>query len=549
MQLRDYQKYPVEIAIDYFRKQGSEPSLMVLPTAWGKSLLVAYVAKSIPDGEHLLVLQPSKELLEQNYEKYRSLCGDFESDAAIYSASKRKKEIGKITFATIGSIKTRGAEFKELGFKKVLIDEVHMYPREEESMIGTFLKEADIKQILGVTATPIKMETVKSTKKTPVVNEKGEPVLDKDGNPTFTRTFNGYSRQTILVNPTMQGTFYKNILYVGQIGEMVSAGFWTKLIYDKQPFDGAKLRYNTNGSDFSEKSLETSYVHNKIHDKIKAALGYYTERKHCLVFVPSVVEAKLLASETDNSAFLSASSSVKERAEVVRAFRAGEIRTVFNVGILSTGFDFPLIDLLILGFSTASISRYYQIVGRGVRIHPEKQNCLIVDMCGNLDRFGKVEKLTYRKDDRWRLIGTDGMILTGIPIQTIGCYSITDYMRLRNYPSFPSVLSFGKYKETDFLSIPSTYLQWLLRRIHHDEGLQLTADTIRHILENEVRDTTKEPPLQRMPSGIHQGEPIVECPRGYLSWYYENTEWNIYNDSLRRGVEKALQGPYQASIF
>lgn len=92
----------------------------------------AFVAKNSND--NMIVLQPSKELLEQNYLKYCSLCGDFALNAGIYSASFGRKDIAQITYATIGSIKNLGAKFKALGFTKMLIDEAHLYPREADSI-------------------------------------------------------------------------------------------------------------------------------------------------------------------------------------------------------------------------------------------------------------------------------------------------------------------------------------------------------------------------------------------------------------------------------
>lgn len=134
IELRPNQTEPVRKAIEFFNESKPKPSLIVLPTAWGKSILTAFVAKNCTD--KMIVLQPSKELLEQNFLKYSNLCGDFGLNAGIYSASFGRKEIMPITYATIGSIKNLGAEFKRLGFTKMLIDEAHLYPRQSDSMLG-----------------------------------------------------------------------------------------------------------------------------------------------------------------------------------------------------------------------------------------------------------------------------------------------------------------------------------------------------------------------------------------------------------------------------
>ena len=145
--LRQNQTEPIDKAIRYFQEPKPRPSLVVLPTAWGKSILTAFVAKYTND--RLIVLQPSKELLEQNYTKYLNLCDGF-ANAGIYSASFGRKEIAQVTYATIGSIKALGAKFKEMGFTKMLIDEAHLYPREADSMLGRFLKDSGITHVLGI---------------------------------------------------------------------------------------------------------------------------------------------------------------------------------------------------------------------------------------------------------------------------------------------------------------------------------------------------------------------------------------------------------------
>lgn len=549
MALRPYQIKPVSIAVDFFRKPTAEPSLMVLPTAWGKSWLAAYVAKSILDGDSLLVLQPSKELLEQNYNKYITLCGDI-SDAAIYSASMRKKNIAKITFATIGSIKKKGAQFKELGFTKMLIDEAHLYPRKEESMIGTFLAESGITHVLGITATPMKMETIRSVKRVQKTDSAGVPIFDQNGNPIMKKVFDGYSMQVILTNPSNDGMFYNEIIHVSQIQEIIQLGFWSPLIYDAQAYDEKRLILNSAGTEFTEKSMLDAYTLNGVHDRIIAALKYYATRKHCVAFVPSVEEAALLASQVPDSACVSALTPSKERANIIDDFRSGNIRVVFNVNVLSCGFDYPDIDLIVLGFATASIAKYYQAVGRGVRKKNGKENCMVIDMCGNVRRFGKVEHLRLEKDGIWRLVGSRGNILTGIPIRSIGKYSISDLQRIeaRTTP-LPSMLPFGKYKNVDFSEVPPTYLQWMLEKICGNPESVDYADAIRIRLENGIHDTTGEPPVERMPYGTHCGKLLTECPRGYLYWFYENTKWNDMNDSLKRGVEKALNSSYQQTLF
>ena len=98
-QLRDYQKSASDAAVSVFKSKEKKNYVIVLPTGAGKSLVIANIAARI-DGP-LIVFQPSKEILEQNFAKLQSY-GIF--DCGVYSASAGRKDINRITFAMIGSV-------------------------------------------------------------------------------------------------------------------------------------------------------------------------------------------------------------------------------------------------------------------------------------------------------------------------------------------------------------------------------------------------------------------------------------------------------------
>ena len=436
--LRENQSEPIAKAIQFFQEKKPKPSLIVLPTAWGKSILTAFVAKNTDD--RLLVLQPSKELLEQNYCKYMSLCGDFGTNAGIYSASFGRREIAQITYATIGSIKNLGETFKRYGFTKMLIDEAHLYPREADSMLGRFLKDSGITHILGITATPVKLQTNR----------------DRDG-----QTF---SKLVMLTSRSKKGNFYKDIIHVGQVQEMVRLGFWSPLLYDTASFDDSLLVFNSSKSEYTEDSVQRAYDANGGTQGITDTLDKHPERKHVLAFVPSVQDAIDLSQRYPNSGVIYGEQDKREREQTVARFRSGDIRVLFNVRVLSTGFDFTGIDCIVLGISTASIALYYQIIGRGTRIDTEKRDCLISDLGGNVERFGRVEDIVFEKGRLWRMFGTGGRLLSGIPIHDIGKYSREDTQAIDAQKVAPiEVMPFGKYQGERIANIPLNYRQWMIR--------------------------------------------------------------------------------------
>lgn len=224
----------------------------------GKSILTAYVARNCKD--KLLVLQPSKELLEQNIRKYYALCDGMAVNAGIYSASFRRKEIAQVTYATIGSIKNLGEKFREMGFTKMLIDEAHLYPREADSMLGKFLRDSGITHVLGITATPVKLQQ------------------------NYDQSGSTYSKLVMLTSRSKKGNFFKEIIHVGQVQEMVELGYWSRLRYEAADFDGSLLVYNTSKSEFTEESVLRAYNANGGAQGIVEALDNHTDRQHILVF-------------------------------------------------------------------------------------------------------------------------------------------------------------------------------------------------------------------------------------------------------------------------
>ncbi len=436
--LRQNQSEPIRKAIDFFREANPNPSLIVLPTAWGKSILTAFVAKNIEGG--LIVLQPSKELLEQNYAKYTNLCDSIEADAGIFSASFGRKEICRITYATIGSIKNLGATFKERGFTKMLIDEAHLYPREADSMIGRFLRDSGITHVLGITATPVKLQT------------------------NYDRAGNTFSKLVMLTSRSKKGNFFKDIIHVGQVSEMVRLGYWSPLVYETPSFDGSMLAFNSCKSEYTEESVRRTYNANGGARRIFGILDSHPERHHILAFVPSVQDAVDMSQRYPDSAAVYGDMDKKERADIISRFRCGEIRVIFNVRVLSTGFDYTGIDCIVFGISTASIALYYQIVGRATRIDEQKDNALIVDIGGNVERFGRVEDITYEQGKMWRMFGTGGRLLSGIPIHDIGKYTREDTEAVdRRAVQLVTVMPFGRYKGTPIRRVPTSYRMWMLQ--------------------------------------------------------------------------------------
>ena len=437
MKLRDIQELPVAIGVEFFKMPKIQPGIIVAPTAFGKSIVIAFIAKGIND--KVLVLQPSKELLEQNYKKFTDLGGE----ASIYSASMNEKEIGHVTYATIGSILKVAQRIRELGITKVIIDECDRYPRNIDGQLRRFLQGARIDLVLGLTATPLKLQTN----------------MGDDG---------PYSKLVMLTNPSKKGNFFNHILHVSQISEVVERGYWSPLVYQSYDFDTGQLVYNSTKADYTEDSMKRAYMNQNIETKIVKKVHELYDRKHILVAVPSVAQATDLASKIPNAAVVHGGTPTKERKRIVDEFRNGSIRCVVQVDVLTVGFDFPELDCVITGRPTNSISWWYQFVGRGTRIHTDKKNCLIVDFVGSTQRFGKVEDLYYAEteDGKWELFGSGKKQITGVPMHKIGLIleGGEDLTEIKHEDGSVEKIyfTFGKYKGRPVSDAPPYYREWLL---------------------------------------------------------------------------------------
>ena len=450
MQLRPNQIEPVRKGVEYFSEKKPVPSIIVAPTAFGKSIVIASIAKEV--GERLLVIQPSKELLEQNYNKFIGLGGE----ASIYSAAMGEKEIGNVTYATIGSIVKIAHKFKEMGITKVIIDECDRFPREPNGMLRRFLNGAGIVHTLGLTATPLKLQTN----------------LGEDGRP--------FSKLVMLTSRSKKGNFFKKIIYVAQIQEMVELGFWSRLEYQSYDFNTGDLVYNTTGADYSDASIKRAYKSQNIGDKIVKKVEQLYNRKAILIAVPSIDEAKELTTRIPSCRAVYSDMPAAERKEIIDDFKSGKLRCITQVNILSVGFDYPELDCIITGRPTASLSWWYQFVGRVTRIHPNKPEGLIVDFVGAVPKFGKVEDIYFKEEENgWIMYGEDKKQLTGIPLSEIGLHIEGEATPQEKAASGEKVLMpFGKFAGKEVREIPPSYREWMLTNFNWNPFNQKVKDEI-----------------------------------------------------------------------
>ena len=394
--LRDYQQQSSDAAVRFFSDPNSSKhnGIIILPTGAGKSLVIADIASKID--EPLLVLQPSKEILEQNHAKLMSY-GVW--DCSIYSASLNRKEINRITFATIGSVMAHLDDFNV--FHKILIDECHLVnPR--GGQYKEFIEAVEGRQVIGLTATPYRL---------------GQTIDPK----TIGSPFPKYGSILKFLTRTRPRVF-DSVLYYCQVKTLLERGYLARLRYfDMNRIDMDNVKLNSTGADYDDKSLFKEFERVSFYEYTLSIINRVLHpkdgkrRNGILVFCRFVEDAERLADELCGFCeVVSGATPKKEREAILERFKSGETEVVANVGVLSTGFDFPALDTIILARPTMSLALFYQMVGRAIRPFPGKEGW-VIDLCGSVTKFGKVEDLWIDpcENGKW-VITSNGKQLTNI---------------------------------------------------------------------------------------------------------------------------------------
>jgi len=427
--LRPYQEKAVQDALDWIKRTPrGGAGIVVQGTGFGKSLIISELAHRLK--QPLVQLCPSKELLSQNHAKYIS----YGEEAAIYSASLGRREVGPVTFATIGSIINDTEPFKKAGVKLLIVDECHI-ASSKANQTYDFCRKVGITHVIGLTATPVIL------------------------------TGGMFSSQLKMMN-RVRKSFYKEIIHVTQIKEITDNGFWSKVNY--KPIHGLKenmLRYNTTGTEFTEHSLREFNAANNINDKVKLAVQELKNagRKHILVFVQFVQDAYDMSLQIPDSVVVHGGLNTKDRDEAINGFRSGKYRVAINVNVLGTGFDMPSLDAVVHTRPTNSVGIWYQHVGRLVRIHPDKTDTDLIDFSGNFKRFGRVEDFTFEKDPKlgWGMFSGD-RLLTNVDLSSSKqVFKEKIVLNVAGTTSNTYIWPIGKHKGVELHKLPKNYLEWI----------------------------------------------------------------------------------------
>jgi DNA repair protein RadD len=371
--LRPYQRESINSSYTHWLDGGGD-GLIVIPTGGGKSLIIAQLLQELLHDYPLMricVITHSKELIEQNHAELVKIWPS--APAGIFSASVGRRDTQHpIIFCGIQSVYDK---VEKLGkFDLVLIDEAHLISRKASSMYGKFF--ADLRKtypdmrLLGLTATPYRLDSGR---------------LD-----------------------TGDDAMFEKIIYEADVADLIEQGYLSPLVSKGTKAEISTKGVHRRGGEFIAGELERAAMAGDLVKRAAAEIAQRgADRKAWLCFCSGIDHAiavrdalrdlGITAEEIDGN------TPKKERERLIANFRAGAIKALTSVNVLSIGFNVPHVDLIALLRPTESPGLYIQQVGRGFRKAPGKKNCLILDFAGNVMRHGPVDMVVTK--DKKKAVG------------------------------------------------------------------------------------------------------------------------------------------------
>jgi DNA repair protein RadD len=381
VQLRPYQREAVEAVYAYLRTHDDNP-VVVIPTAGGKTPVMATICKDAVtrwDGR-VLILAHVKELLEQAADKLRQVCPEVRF--GVYSAGlKRRDTTHPAIVAGIQSVYQRA---EELGvFDLILVDESHLIPADGEGMYRTLLADAKAinphLRVIGFTATPYRLDS---------------------------GTICGPDK------------LLQSVCYEVGVRELIVQGYLCPLVTKAGKARADTSGLHVRGGEYIAGEVEDLMDQDALVRAACAEIVEYTrDRQAVLIFASGIKHGEhvvrvLKEQHGIECGFVSGETPDGERDRLIARFRHQEwarqlqidfganaaepLKYLCNVNVLTTGFDAPNVDCVVLLRPTLSPGLYYQMVGRGFRLHPGKHNCLVLDFGGNVVRHGPVDGIKVK---------------------------------------------------------------------------------------------------------------------------------------------------------
>lgn len=347
-ELYPFQKNTVETILNELKENGKNFNLLFqLPTGGGKTVIFSDITKQFITefNEKVLILTHRIELSTQTSKQLKAIG----VSNKIISSDVKKVENQEDYQCYIAMVETLNNRLQEdenflenIGL--VIVDEAHY-----NSFRKIFQYYKGI-NILGVTATPLS-------------SNKALPLNDN-------------------YNKLIVGESIKSLIEKGYLSDAETFTYDVNL---------HGLKIGSNG-DFTVNSSDVVYGNYFMQEKLLFAYEEVAVGEKTLIF-NSGIETSLRVEETFKKRgfkirHLDSTFSDKDRKDVLEWFKTTPDAILTSVGILTTGFDEPTVQTIILNRATRSLTLYHQMIGRGSRRLPNKSSFKLIDLGNNVRRFG-----------------------------------------------------------------------------------------------------------------------------------------------------------------
>lgn len=348
--LRDYQKQTIQELRKGF-KQGNKRQVLCLPTGAGKTVVFSsMIADAIAKGTRTLVVTDRIELFDQTFKAIEKT-GTIRPEL-IAAGARNIDQRHQLHVAMVETLSRRLSKLEELKPDLIVIDEAH------KGNFTKILKAFQDSFVIGATATPVGKHFPK---------------------------------------------WYTNIVDPIDIADLVEQSYLSPCHAFQMQDDFSDLE--TRRGEFTERSMLLHYDKPKLYGGVVEQYQKRAEGKKTLVFNCNIEHAEKMNAEFKaagiTSEVITSKTSKQDRERILKAFSDGLIPVLNNCGILTTGYDEPSIECIIVNRATQSLPLWLQMCGRGSRIYEGKDRFTLLDFGGNHDRHGLwAEKRTWTLEEK-----------------------------------------------------------------------------------------------------------------------------------------------------
>jgi len=427
-------QYQVDCALalwDSIQEPGCSP-VVAVPTGAGKTHIMSIFIKRYlwdrPD-DRIVVLSHTHNILEQDFEALSEYLP--EHTIGIFSAGLGEKDIQQITVAGIQSIANAPELVKWTNLW--IVDEVHSV---NHKAIGNYRKILDT-----------------------------SPGIKTGMSATVFRSGHGYiyKGKTALFNKLAYDLTSKT-----DFNRLIDNGYLCDLIPIETGLQLDSKNVKKSAGDYNVKHLAEAHDKNTITEAaVKETIHYGKKYKKWLVFAIDIEHAdhihKCLIKHGIKAGILHSRMN-GDRKAITQRFKTGDLQALVSVGMVTTGFDAPNIDMIVLLRPTMSAVLHVQMIGRGLRVYPDKKHCLVLDFAGNTMRLGPINDVRVPKK-AGKGLGNGPIMKTCPECQTMvppavrecpSCGHAFEFkIRLTTHADSSDIIDRGKPKEAKWLNVQS----------------------------------------------------------------------------------------------